>query len=93
MFVHATAQTRSGLSMLMEGQKVFVQCGQGKKGLEVRDIRLAGQMRWPNRNRASDKEKARCREEVAADSISNEAREEVRPLSVGTSGRSRWPTT
>lgn len=41
IFVHATALTRSGLSMLMEGQKVFVQCGQGKKGLEVRSIRLA----------------------------------------------------
>ncbi|PWJ86881.1 putative cold-shock DNA-binding protein [Mesorhizobium loti] len=40
IFVHATALTRSGLSMLMEGQKVFVQCGQGKKGLEVRSIRL-----------------------------------------------------
>ncbi|RWM33341.1 MAG: cold shock domain protein CspD, partial [Mesorhizobium sp.] len=24
-----------------EGQKVFVECGQGKKGLEVRSIRLA----------------------------------------------------
>lgn len=36
-----TAQTRLGLSMPMEGQKVFVQCGQGKKGLEVRNIRLA----------------------------------------------------
>ncbi|CAN7762870.1 cold-shock protein [Mesorhizobium sp. LjNodule214] len=41
IFVHATALTRSGLSMLMEGQKVFVQCGQGKKGPEVRSIRLA----------------------------------------------------
>ena len=41
IFVHATALTRSGLSVLEEGQKVFVQCGQGKKGLEVRSIRLA----------------------------------------------------
>ncbi|OBP72556.1 cold shock domain protein CspD [Mesorhizobium loti] len=41
IFVQATALTRSGLSMLMEGQKVFVQYGQGKKGLEVRSIRLA----------------------------------------------------
>nr|WP_281406609.1 cold-shock protein [Mesorhizobium japonicum] len=41
IFVHATALTRSGLGMLMEGQKVFVQCGQGKKGPEVRSIRLA----------------------------------------------------
>ncbi|ATU94580.1 cold shock domain protein CspD (plasmid) [Phyllobacterium zundukense] len=40
VFVHATALTRSGLSMLEEGQKVFVECGQGKKGLEVRSIRF-----------------------------------------------------
>ncbi|WP_280952722.1 cold-shock protein [Mesorhizobium sp. WSM3860] len=40
IFVHATALTRSRLSTLMEGQKVFVQCGQGKKGPEVRSIRL-----------------------------------------------------
>ncbi|WP_245467342.1 cold-shock protein [Mesorhizobium sp.] len=39
MFVHATGLTRSGLSTLMEGQKVFVQCGQGKKGPEGRSIR------------------------------------------------------
>ena len=41
VFVHATALSRSGLSVLVEGQKVFVECGQGKKGLEVRSIRLA----------------------------------------------------
>lgn len=41
VFVHASTLTRSGLSVLVEGQKVFVQCGQGKKGLEVRSIRLA----------------------------------------------------
>ncbi|NGO55411.1 cold shock domain-containing protein [Mesorhizobium camelthorni] len=41
VFVHATALTRSGLSVLVEGQKVLVECGQGKKGLEVRSIRLA----------------------------------------------------
>lgn len=41
VFVHATALTRSGLSVLVEGQKVFVECGQGKKGLEVRSIRPA----------------------------------------------------
>jgi CspA family cold shock protein len=41
VFVHATALTRSGLSVLVEGQKVFIECGQGKKGLEVRSIRLA----------------------------------------------------
>jgi cold shock protein len=32
---------RSGLSTLVEGQNVLVECGQGKKGLEVRNIRLA----------------------------------------------------
>jgi CspA family cold shock protein len=41
VFVHATALTRSGLSVLVEGQKVFMECGQGKKGLEVRSIRPA----------------------------------------------------
>jgi cold shock protein len=41
VFVHATALTRSGLSVLVEGQKVIVECGQGKKGLEVRSVRLA----------------------------------------------------
>ncbi len=41
VFVHATALTRSGLRVLLEGQKVFVECGQGKKGLEVLSIRLA----------------------------------------------------
>lgn len=40
IFVHATALTRSGLSVLVEGQKVFVECGQGKKGPEVLSIRL-----------------------------------------------------
>ncbi|PSH60975.1 cold-shock protein [Phyllobacterium sophorae] len=40
VFVHATALTRSGLSVLVEGQKVLVECGQGKKGPEVRSIRL-----------------------------------------------------
>ncbi|MER9801621.1 cold-shock protein [Mesorhizobium sp. M0142] len=41
VFVHASTLTRSGLSVLVEGQRVFVQCGQGKKGVEVRSIRLA----------------------------------------------------
>jgi CspA family cold shock protein len=41
VFVHATALTRAGIGVLVEGQKVFVECGQGKKGLEVRSIRLA----------------------------------------------------
>ncbi len=40
VFVHATALTRSGLSVLVEGQKVFVECVQGRKGLEVQSIRL-----------------------------------------------------
>ncbi len=42
IFVHATALARSGLSALAEGQKVVVECGQGKKGLEVQSIRLEG---------------------------------------------------
>jgi CspA family cold shock protein len=41
VFVHATALTRSGLSVLEEGQKVVFQFGQGKTGMEVRTIRLA----------------------------------------------------
>lgn len=41
VFIHATALTRSGLSTLVEGQKVVFQPAQGKKGLEVRSIRFA----------------------------------------------------
>jgi CspA family cold shock protein len=41
VFVHASALTRSGLAGLMETQKVFIECEHGKKGLEVRHIRLA----------------------------------------------------
>ncbi|MEQ1954868.1 cold-shock protein [Mesorhizobium sp. CN2-181] len=41
VFVHATALARSGLSVLEQGQKVQFQAGQGKKGMEVRTIRLA----------------------------------------------------
>ncbi|MFI0848720.1 cold-shock protein [Mesorhizobium sp. IMUNJ 23232] len=41
IFVHATALTRSGLTVLEEGQTVWFQSGQGKKGMEVRTIRLA----------------------------------------------------
>ena len=41
VFVHATALARSGLSVLEEGQKILFQAGQGKKGMEVRTIRLA----------------------------------------------------
>lgn len=41
VFVHATALVRSGLGGLVEGQKVLVECGQGKKGLEVQSIRIA----------------------------------------------------
>lgn len=40
VFVHATALTRSGLSVLEEGQRVVFQSAQGKKGIEVRSIRL-----------------------------------------------------
>jgi CspA family cold shock protein len=41
VFVHASVLTRSGLSVLVEGQRVVFQSGQGKKGMEVRSIRLA----------------------------------------------------
>ncbi|MCO5066784.1 MAG: cold-shock protein [Rhizobiaceae bacterium] len=41
VFVHASVLTRSGLSVLMEGQRVVFQSGHGKKGREVRTIRLA----------------------------------------------------
>jgi CspA family cold shock protein len=41
IFVHVTALNRSGISALAEGQKVIVECGPGKKGLEIRSIRLA----------------------------------------------------
>ena len=42
IFVHATALIRSGRGTLAEGQKVHIECGQGKKGLEVQSIRLEG---------------------------------------------------
>ncbi|WP_084508230.1 cold-shock protein [Mesorhizobium sp. WSM3224] len=41
VFVHVSALARSGLTVLVEGQKVLVECGRGKKGLEVQSIRLA----------------------------------------------------
>lgn len=41
VFIHASTLTRSGLSVLQEGQKVLIECGPGKKGLEVKNIRLA----------------------------------------------------
>lgn len=41
VFVHATALGRSGLNSLEEGQRVVFQSAQGKKGMEVRSIRLA----------------------------------------------------
>jgi len=40
-FVHATTLARAGIATLAEGQEVFVECRLGKKGLEVRGIRLA----------------------------------------------------
>lgn len=41
VFVHASALSRSGLSALLEGQKVVFEQGQGKKGTEVQSVRLA----------------------------------------------------
>lgn len=41
VFVHATTLGRSGLSSLEEGQRVVFQSAQGKKGMEIRSIRLA----------------------------------------------------
>ena len=40
VFVHATALARAGLSGLAEGQRVRMQIGQGKKGLEAQAIEL-----------------------------------------------------
>ncbi|TIS96509.1 MAG: DNA-binding protein [Mesorhizobium sp.] len=41
VFVHASALSRSGLSALVEGQKVLFEQGPGKKGLEAQTIRIA----------------------------------------------------
>jgi CspA family cold shock protein len=40
VFIHVTALTRAGLSGLAEGQRVRMQVGQGKKGLEAQSIEL-----------------------------------------------------
>jgi cold shock CspA family protein len=40
VFIHATALQRSGLGELVEGQRVRMQFGQGKKGLEAHSIEL-----------------------------------------------------
>jgi CspA family cold shock protein len=40
VFVHATALARAGLSELIEGQRVRMKMGQGKKGLEAQSIEL-----------------------------------------------------
>ncbi len=40
VFVHATALTRSGMPSLEAGQNVLVRLGSGRKGVEVRSIRL-----------------------------------------------------
>lgn len=40
VFVHVSALTRAGLSGLTEGQRVRMQVGQGKKGLEASSIEL-----------------------------------------------------
>jgi cold shock protein len=42
VFVHATALARAGLSGLAEGQRVRMQIGQGRKGLEAQTIELLG---------------------------------------------------
>jgi CspA family cold shock protein len=39
VFVHATALARAGLSGLVEGQRVQMQIGEGKKGLEAQTIK------------------------------------------------------
>lgn len=41
VFVHATALNRSGMTTLLEGQRVLMSYAQGQKGLEVRSIRHA----------------------------------------------------
>jgi CspA family cold shock protein len=40
VFVHATALQRAGLTGLTQGQRVRMQIGQGKKGLEAQSIEL-----------------------------------------------------
>ena len=40
VFVHATTLERGGLSGLAEGQRVRMQIGEGKKGLEAQTIEL-----------------------------------------------------
>ena len=40
VFIHATALQRSGLGELVEGQRVRMQIGQGKKGLEAQSIEV-----------------------------------------------------
>lgn len=40
VFVHATALQRAGLTGLTQGQRVRMQVGQGKKGLEAQSIEL-----------------------------------------------------
>jgi CspA family cold shock protein len=40
VFIHVTALSRAGLSGLVEGQRVRMQIGQGKKGLEAQSIEL-----------------------------------------------------
>jgi CspA family cold shock protein len=40
VFIHATALARAGLTKLVEGQRVRMKIGQGKKGLEAQAIEL-----------------------------------------------------
>jgi cold shock protein len=42
VFVHATALQRSGLANLAEGQRVAMEVGKGRNGLEALSVRLAG---------------------------------------------------
>ena len=41
LFVHRSALVQAGLSQLREGTRVRIRVGQGKKGLQVSELRLA----------------------------------------------------
>lgn len=68
--------------MLMKGRSCLSNAGRARKAARRfgASASLSANALVQDRNRGSDKEKARCREEVAAGSISNETREEVRPI-------------
>jgi len=42
VFVHATALQRSGIANLSEGQRVAMEVGEGRKGLEALSVSLTG---------------------------------------------------